>query len=291
MGQNNTTVMSDSRERATTTMTIDAPAATIRRRPLPGRWRTLVTPAQSGAANMALDHALMDRARRTGERVFRVYTWSAPTLSLGRHQAARGRIDPAVARAMGVALVRRPTGGRALLHHREVTYSVTASLGPDGSVRDWYESINAVLLIALRSLGVKADPASGVGRTPAPGTASCFVRADEGEISVEGRKLVGSALLRQGDALLQHGSILLDDDQGMLDRLLPLDEARPTPAGTIRQSLGRLPAVHDVASALFAALRTADVEDCTPLGTDARLQADAARAERIYASEAWTFRT
>jgi lipoate-protein ligase A len=191
---------------------------------------------------------------------------------------------------MGVALVRRPTGGRALLHHREVTYSVTAPLGREESVREWYGSINEVLLIALRSLGVEADPARGDGRTPLPGTASCFVRADTGEISVAGRKLVGSALLRQGDALLQHGSILLDDDQGMLDRLLPRDEVRPSPAGTIRQALGRVPAVSEFADALFAALRTAGVDDSTPLVTDARLQADAAAAELVYGSEEWTFR-
>src|SRR5689334_6142775 len=94
---------------------------------LKGRWRLFRTPALSGVANMAIDHALMARARRTGERVLRVYTWSAPTLSLGRHQSARGRIDPKVIEAHGVSLVRRPTGGRALLHHREVTYSVTAA--------------------------------------------------------------------------------------------------------------------------------------------------------------------
>src|SRR5687768_159926 len=190
-----------------------------------GTWRTLVTPPLSGAANMALDHALMERARRTGERVFRVYSWSQPTLSLGRHQMSRNRINTGAARKLGVTLVRRPTGGRALLHHREVTYSVTAALERDDSVRDWYESINVVLLRALRLMGVKAESAMPTGRTPLPGSASCFIRADEGEIAVNGRKLVGSALLRQDGALLQHGSILLDDDQPLLAELLPVGEA------------------------------------------------------------------
>ena len=123
-----------------TTPRIDAPS--VARGPLTGTWRTLLTPPLSGAANMAMDHALMERARRTGERVLRVYTWSGPTLSLGRHQVARGRMNIDAARARGVALVRRPTGGRALLHHREVTYSVTAPLDRDDSVRDWYAAIN-----------------------------------------------------------------------------------------------------------------------------------------------------
>lgn len=255
-----------------------------------GPWRTLVSPALSGAANMAMDHALMERARRTGERVFRVYSWSCPTLSLGRHQAARGRIDAGVARHLGVGLVRRPTGGRALLHHREVTYSVTASLERDESARDWYESINEVLLAALHSLGVRAESAAASGRTPLPASASCFVRPDEGEIMVGGRKLVGSALLRQRDVLLQHGSILIDDDQTILDQLLPPSELRAAPAGTLRQALGIAPSVDSVAEALFAAVEVRGDVEVSPLEPDAFLLADARDAERTYGSDEWTFR-
>jgi lipoate-protein ligase A len=252
-------------------------------------WRTLISEPMTGAANMALDHALMQRARRSGERVFRVYSWSQPTLSLGRHQLARGRIDPAIADRMGVALVRRPTGGRALLHHREVTYSVTAPLSRDDSVREWYESINAVLLSALNALGVNARPAAVSTRTPSPGTASCFVRADPGEISLEGRKLVGSALLKQADAFLQHGSILLDDDQSMLDELLPKDEQPSEPAGTLRQALGPSVSPESVTEAIFDSL-VANGALTTPLELDAQLTADALAAERLYASDDWTFR-
>ena len=255
-----------------------------------GTWRTLLTQPMTGAANMALDHALMERARRTGECVFRVYSWSQPTLSLGRHQLARGRIDPVVARRMGVALVRRPTGGRALLHHREVTYSVTAPLARDESVRAWYESINEVLLSALHALGAKVEPAAVTGRTPSPGTASCFVRADTGEISLEGRKLVGSALVRRDDALLQHGSILLDDDQSMLNELLPADELRSEPAGTLRQALGPHVSLETVAEALFDALGEKGLSTA-PMVPDARLDADALEAERVYASDGWTFKS
>jgi lipoate-protein ligase A len=256
---------------------------------LTGRWRLFHTPARSGAANMAIDEALMARARRTGESVLRIYSWSAPTLSLGRHQLARGRVDPGMARDLGVSLVRRPTGGRALLHHREVTYSVTAALARDDSVRAWYASINTVLLRALHALGVNAETAAVSGRTPLPSTASCFVRPDEGEITVGGRKLVGSALLRQEGALLQHGSILLEDDQPMLNALLPADELRPAPAGTLRQALGDVPSVSAVADALFTAL-TGVVEATTPLDSDDGLWAAASDLERQYASETWTFK-
>ncbi len=253
-----------------------------------GPWRLLVDAPARGAANMARDYALLARARETGERVFRVYAWSRPTVSFGRHQSVRGAVDPAQAAAMGVDLVRRPTGGRALLHHREVTYSVTALLGRHDSVRAWYDAIGAVLLDALRAMGVRATPAMAVERTPPPATASCFVRADAGEIAVDGRKLVGSALLRQEGALLQHGSILLEDDQGMLRRLLP--DSVPQPAGTLGDALGRIPPLDEVAEALFAALRRAGATDASPWTPDARLLARARDAESIFGADSWTNR-
>src|SRR5512143_892598 len=94
-------------------------------------WRHSVNAALSGAENMAIDEALMHRAAESGEGVFRIYRWREPTLSLGRHQRARDAYDPDKAASLGVALVRRMTGGRALLHWREVTYSVTAPIGPE----------------------------------------------------------------------------------------------------------------------------------------------------------------
>src|SRR6476620_9212884 len=89
-------------------------------------WRLLLSPPLGGPENMALDEALMGRARRTGESVLRVYAWSRPTLSLGRNQRAVGLYREQALAERGVGVVRRPTGGRALLHHREITYSVTA---------------------------------------------------------------------------------------------------------------------------------------------------------------------
>ena len=239
---------------------------------------------------MALDHVLMERARRTGERVLRVYSWTQPTLSLGRHQAARNRINTHAARQLGVALVRRPTGGRALLHHREVTYSVTTSLAPDDSVRAWYAAINEILMRALGLLDVPALVAARASKTLLPSTAACFVQPDEGEITVDGRKVVGSALLREQDALLQHGSILLEDDQPMLNSVLPDDEARPAAAGTLRRATGSIPSFSDVAASLFAALRGMRGVEASELELDTELSVEAARWERVYGSKEWTFK-
>src|SRR6185295_10556134 len=92
------------------------------------RWRLMSVGPRNGAENMARDVALMDRARESGEIVFSVYEWAVPTLSFGRNQTAAGLYDRGLLNARGVDVVRRPTGGRSLLHHRELTYSVTAPL-------------------------------------------------------------------------------------------------------------------------------------------------------------------
>src|SRR6185436_7637026 len=105
------------------------------------RWRLLSVPPRAGAENMARDSALQARAARSGETVFSVYSWSRPTLSLGRNQPAVGLYDLKKIRAAEIDIVRRPTGGRAILHDREVTYSVTAPIGA-ASLRETYDRIN-----------------------------------------------------------------------------------------------------------------------------------------------------
>ncbi|HMI47688.1 MAG TPA: hypothetical protein VK481_03375, partial [Gemmatimonadaceae bacterium] len=94
---------------------------------------------------MARDTALQARAARTGETVFSIYSWSHPTLSFGRNQPASGRYDLAKIHDAGIDVVRRPTGGRAILHHREITYSVTAPVKDAPPLRETYSRINQIL--------------------------------------------------------------------------------------------------------------------------------------------------
>jgi lipoate-protein ligase A len=157
---------------------------------------------------MAVDVALA-RHRRPGEGVLRFYRWTRPTLSLGRHQSCELRYDPLAARGLGVEIVRRPTGGREVLHDRELTYAVIAPFAGPGSLRLLYAEINDALLHALALLGVSAERAPATGRVPSPNAGACFARPAPGEIMVGGRKLVGSAQVRIGPTILQHGSILL----------------------------------------------------------------------------------
>jgi lipoyl(octanoyl) transferase len=249
------------------------------------RWRLLYTEPQGGIDNMALDHALLARAARTGESVLRVYSWRTPTISFGRHQRAVGVYDRGRLAAQGIEAVRRPTGGRAVLHAREVTYSVTAPV--TGALRATYASINRLLLDALRQLGVDATLAPRRARAPRPGGNPCFDVATEGEIVVAGRKLAGSAQCREGGALLQHGSILIEDDQGLVANLVG---AAPTPAATLREALGRAPAVEEVASALFAAVKASLDADAPTLTLEDTVRADLGALRARYSDEHWTWR-
>lgn len=254
------------------------------------RWRLLHTPPMGGPENMALDEALMARARRTGEAVLRTYGWASPTLSLGRNQRARGVYDDAALRAAGVTVMRRPTGGRALLHAREITYSVTAPARPDAAVAAWYARINALLVRALATLGVAASAAPAGGGMTAPGAMPCFAEPAAGELAYEGRKLVGSAQWRDDGALLQHGSILVDDDQAWIAELMatPLTGV-PAPA-TLRAILGRAPAGGELHAALADAVRAQADAAADPLELDDATRAEADRLAERYRDAAWTWR-
>lgn len=252
---------------------------------------------------MAADLALLEHARATGESTLRVYAWSAPTLSFGRHERTRGRFDAASLRAQGVDAVRRPTGGRALLHHREVTYSVTAPV--DGvSLAESYRAINGLLTDALRALGVAVEAAtrSTSARPMRPGTATCFAEPNEGELTVGGAKLAGSAQWREEGAFLQHGSILIADDQARIASLgVPgpagskAVEPRVSPVATLSGVLRRPVAYAEVRDALRAALiahcRARHVTSPTILTSDSGTS-DAAfiRHRDHFRDPAWTWR-
>lgn len=254
------------------------------------RWHLLLSPPLSGADNMALDEALMVRARRSGESVLRVYEWSSPTLSLGRNQPAAGLYDAEAARRAGVRFVRRLTGGRALLHHREITYSVTAPAPVNGSIRESYAWINRLLIDGLARLGVEAGAATGRGITPVPGVTPCFEVPSAGELVVAGRKLVGSAQWRDAGAMLQHGSMLIEDDQSLAVSLLVDPVPLPPRPATLREAMGRVPDAAEVMDALAAVLRDRGEGECSTMEIDEALAADAASARSRYLSAEWTWR-
>lgn len=209
---------------------------------------------RSGAENMAVDVALLDDASRSGRAVLRLYRWDPPTLSFGRNEPVAELYDVDAIARRGIATVRRPTGGKAVWHEHEVTYAVAAPVALFGSLRDAYCEIHRRLAEALRTLGVDtvlAPARRSVG--PSANPTSCFAAPVGGEIMALGRKLVGSAQVRRGQAFLQHGSILLDGSQAIVNAV----SRQPSTAGgetTLAAVLGRPVTFEEVAAALASAV-------------------------------------
>src|SRR5256714_4150073 len=175
-------------------------------------WRLLLDSPAAGAWNMAVDEVLLEGVvAGTAPPTLRFYGWTPPCLSLGYFQPFDA-VNLDGCRALGVDVVRRPTGGRAILHDRELTYSVVlpaSTLGHDGGVLPSYRRLSLALQDGLRRLGVPATLApESAGRSAAHG-AVCFDRPSAPEILLHGRKLVGSAQMRRGGGPLQPGSILI----------------------------------------------------------------------------------
>lgn len=176
-------------------------------------WRVLVDGALPGAANMARDHALAAELR-PGTATVRFYRWEPATLSLGRNEPFSPGYRSFLRTRPQVGVVRRPTGGRAVLHDGELTYSVVLPARAFGGPRRVYRRVNEGLVDGLRRLGVDARAASG--RAHPPDAGPCFLEPADGEVTIGGRKVVGSAQVRIGQAVLQHGSLLLLADQNSL---------------------------------------------------------------------------
>jgi lipoyl(octanoyl) transferase len=181
----------------------------------PATWRLIVDGQAEGATNMAVDEAIQAAVREgLALPTLRFYAWSPPCLSLGRGQPLAD-VDLRACRQAGVHVVRRPTGGRAILHTDELTYSV-ALLQADprarGDLVTSYRRLSEGLLAGLRFLGVDAGQAFGPREPNAEQTAACFETPSHYEITATGRKLVGSAQWRSRGAVLQHGTLPLQGD-------------------------------------------------------------------------------
>ncbi|HYH82548.1 MAG TPA: lipoate--protein ligase family protein [Longimicrobium sp.] len=256
-------------------------------------WRLVDTPPAPGAWNMAVDEALAATVAAGGEPVLRFYRWRPACLSLGRNQPARGRYDQRALAERGIDVVRRPTGGRAVLHHRELTYSVAAPEALLGGPRRAYAAINAALVAGLRALGAAAaQQPAGDARAPIPSLAPCFAEPVEGEVVAGGRKLVGSAQRRLGDTLLQHGSLPLHDDQSAVAGFLLAPDGSAVDAdapATLAEVLGREPGWDELTAALAAGFAGTLGIRLRADGLSAAEEACAARAAERYSGAAWTW--
>jgi len=226
------------------------------------RWRLIRDGEHTAAWNMAVDEALLHgHAAGKSPPVLRLYGWCPPALSIGYFQRWAQEVNEAGCRARGFDWVRRPTGGRALLHQHELTYSVAVreDLLP-GSVLETYCALSQGLLAGFQRLGLTAHLAAGQGHRQIRGlSAACFDSPSAYELTVEGKKIVGSAQTRREGCILQHGSILLDLDvdalcdcllltgEGTRARMRRLLHRRATSLG---QVLEKPPSPEEVAGAM-----------------------------------------
>ena len=210
-------------------------------------WNYIDSGPNLGVYNMAVDEELLARAQAGEDRpVLRLYAWQPPAVSLGRFQKSETAVNAEACKRLGFDIVRRITGGRAVLHDKELTYSIIARtdnpLFP-GTVLGTYKVIAAGLLAGLRNLGIPAELVARGSRHAErvdknARDAACFSSPSWYELLVHGRKIVGSAQRRVSGAFLQHGSILMDYD--------PQLEALVIPGGcagdvvtSIKRELGR----------------------------------------------------
>lgn len=255
---------------------------------MPSSWTLWLDLAgRPGFRNMAIDQALLGRAAERGERWLRLYRWAPHCLSFGRHEPAARRYDRGRAEALGLDTVRRPTGGRAVWHGEELTYAVALPAEGLGGVREVCGEIHAALREGLLRLGVHAIAAAS---TPAlsPGAGACFAAPAGGELMLGGRKVVGSAQLRERGALLQHGTILLDGDQRAV-ALVTRGDAPPVGAGGLALALGRTPEPAAVAEAIAAAAAARWPGRWQRVAGDQGPVADAAPLEARFRSAEWTW--
>jgi lipoate-protein ligase A len=235
----------------------------------------------------------------------RFYAWSPPTLSLGYAQAIETAIDLAWCRAHGIDVVRRPTGGRAVLHDQEVTYSLVLSADDprvNTGILAAYLTIGQALVRGLSYLDITSEllpPRRRALPPPEPVSAVCFATAASYEVAVQGRKLIGSAQRRLRGAIMQHGSIPLAIDRDKLDAIfsllrqgvcaLPPGDDYHSRMTSLQEAGGR---VYDYAAVVAALTRgmaeTWQVELIPGQLTASEHQLSAHLSATKYRSEAWT---
>ncbi len=221
---------------------------------MPRPWRLLLDDPADGPWNMGVDEALLASVARGAAPALRLYRWDGPWLSLGYAQPVEAARLAACA-AAGVGVVRRITGGRAVLHGNDLTYAVAAPADclPAG-IRATYGHLTEALLLALRRLGVAGVHAQlGRGRPGAP-SFDCFAEAAAEELVAAGGKLVGSAQRRLAGAVLQHGSVRLGPDPEAARTAAGVGAAGSTSLAELGQQVDPAPLCQALVDTLAVAL-------------------------------------
>jgi lipoyl(octanoyl) transferase len=197
-------------------------------------WRLIIDGPMPGSRNMAVDAALLEEVERSDGpcTIVRFYSWTVPTISLGRNQKVATAVDVGYCESAGIDIVHRPTGGRAVLHDDELTYAVVSNDAAcfGDSIYGNYKRVSEALCLGYNRLGVPAvlapetrKPPSGANGVDPP----CFLSPSRYELTVEGRKIAGSAQRRVRSSFLQHGSMPITCNRETLARATRQASADP----------------------------------------------------------------
>jgi lipoate-protein ligase A len=267
-------------------------------------WRYILSGADSGATNMAADQAIQEAVAAGGAPpTLRLYAWDPPCLSLGFAQPA-AQIDRARARSFGWDIVRRPTGGRAILHTDELTYSIVLPESDPlvaGGVLESYHRLSQGIVAGLERLGLHVEVQPGIPLSQAEREKPvCFEAPSAYEITWQGRKVAGSAQVRRRQTVLQHGTIPLAGDISRicLGLAFQTEDARQeareklhTRAATLSDLLGHTVTWNEAAQALSQGMSQAlGIELLAGTLSEAELARRDVLEADTYASDGWTHR-
>jgi lipoate-protein ligase A len=179
-----------------------------------------------GSWNMAVDEFLFQSLTDEPQTFLRFYSWKNPTVSLGYSQKVPEVADVEFCKKNGIDIVRRMTGGKLVLHHKEVTYSLTSSDTEilTANLSDSYRLISEALMEGLKKMGLTPSLASPAPQEYVRGNLPCFSYPSRNEVEVDGKKIIGSAQKRVGTKFIQHGSIPLEEDDDLLTSISFLEE-------------------------------------------------------------------
>lgn len=222
-------------------------------------WRLLPFRVLRAAENMAVDEAVFRLGRREGlPPTLRFFGWAPPAVSLGYFQKTSREIDVEACRRAGIDIVRRPTGGKAVLHDQELTYSLSAAVDHPlftGDILGTYRIISSCIEEALQRLGLTPEVAiEGRSAAGTPLEGYCFAAPSRYELLVGGRKICGSAQIRTSGSFLQHGSLLIDIDPARTAAVMKVSaEGVTASTTTLREQLGRAIGADELARVLRVA--------------------------------------
>ena len=266
-------------------------------------WRLITTPPARGAWNMAVDESILEHATR-GDVLptLRLFAWEPACLSLG-HAQPFADVDTARLKSYGWEVVRRMTGGRAILHTEELTYSVTGPANEPrlvGSILESYNRLAQALLAAVHDLGLPVEMKEGKADSSGQANPVCFEVPSTYEITVKGKKLIGSAQARRKEGVLQHGSLPLTGNLArIVQALVFTDEAARERAGqrlleratTVKSVLGH---AVDWETAVQAFVRAFEAQLGLSFERGKLSESELVRAEELvnekYAHPSWTER-